>query len=152
MELEIAEKNDNPLLHRQEIQIVIRHENKGTPKRKEVIQNLSEQLKAKKDLIVIDHLKNKYGKTETQGYAKIYANIEALNRIETKPSIARQKPSEKKPPKAKKTKKEEKEQEETKPVEEAPPERTTEETKPVEEAPPEETTEEKTPVEEEKSE
>jgi len=86
MELEIAEKNDNPLLHRQEVQIVIRHENKGTPKRKEVIQSLSEQLKAKKDLIVIDHLKNKYGKTETQGYAKIYANIEALNRIETKPS------------------------------------------------------------------
>ena len=116
MELEIAEKNDNPLLHRQEIQIVIKHENKGTPKRKEVIRNLSEQLKAKKDLIVIDHLKNKYGKTETQGYAKIYANIEALNRIETKPSIARQKPSEKKPPKAKKTKKEE-----TEPVEEETP-------------------------------
>ena len=136
MELEIAEKNDNPLLHRQEVQIVIRHENKGTPRRKEVIQNLSEQLKAKKDLIVIDHLKNKYGKTETQGYAKIYANIEALNRIETKPSIARQKPSEKKPPKAKKTKKEEKNQVETEPVEESP----------------EGTTEEKTPVEEEKSE
>ena len=134
MELEIAEKNDNPLLHRQEVQIVIKHENKGTPKRKEVIQNLSEQLKAKKDLIVIDHLKNKYGKTETQGYAKIYANIEALNRIETKPSIARQKPSEKKPPKAKKTKKEK-----TEPVEEA----TQEKTEPVEE---------ETPVEEGKSE
>jgi len=139
MELEIAEKNDNPLLHRQEVQIVIRHENKETPKRKEVIQSLSEQLKAKKDLIVIDHLKNKYGKTETQGYAKIYANIEALNRIETKPSIARQKPSEKKPPKAKKTKKVEKDQEETEPVEEA----TQEETESVEE---------ETPVEKGKSE
>ena len=137
MEMEIAEKNDNPLLHRQEVQIVIKHENKGTPKRKEVIQNLSEQLKAKKDLIVIDHLKNKYGKTETQGYAKIYANAEALNRIETKPSIARQKPSEKKPPKAKKTKKEEKDKKETEPVQK--------ETQ-------EETTEEETPVKEEKSE
>ena len=133
MELEIAEKNDNPLLQRQEVQIVIRHENKGTPQRKEVIQNLSDKLKAKKDLIIIDHLKNKYGKMETQGYVKIYANIEALNQIETKPSIARQKPSEKKPPKAKKTKKEEKVQEETKPVEEASPEGTTEEKTPVEE-------------------
>ena len=132
MELEIADKNDNPLLHWQEVRIVIRHENKGTPRRKEVIQSLSEQLKAKKDLIVIDHLKNKYGKTETRGYAKIYANVEALNRIETKPSIARQKPSEKKPPKAEKTKKEEKDQKETKPVEEAPPEGTTEEKTPVE--------------------
>ena len=146
MELEIAEKNDNPLLHRQEVQIIIRHENKGTPKRKEVIQSLSEQLKAKKDLIVIDHLKNKYGKTETQGYVKVYANIEALNRIETKPSIARQKPSEKKPPKAKKTKKDEKVKEETEPVEETAQKETTEE------ATQEEATEKETPVEEEKSE
>ena len=144
--MEIAEKNDNPLLHRQEVQIVIRHENMGTPKRKEVIQNLSEQLKAKKDLIVIDHLKNKYGKTETQGYAKIYANAEALNRIETKPSIARQKPSEKKPPKAKKTKKEKKVKEETEPVEETTQKETTEGTTQGE------ATEKETPVEEEKSE
>ena len=146
MELEIAEKNDNPLLHRQEVQIVIRHENMGTPKRKEVIQNLSEQLKAKKDLIVIDHLKNKYGKTETLGYAKIYANAEALNRIETKPSIARQKPSEKKPPKAKKTKKEKKVKEETEPVEETTQKETTEGTTQGE------ATEEETPVKKEKSE
>ena len=146
MEMEIAEKNDNPLLHRQEVQIVIRHENMGTPKRKEVIQNLSEQLKAKKDLIVIDHLKNKYGKTETQGYAKIYANAEALNRIETKPSIARQKPSEKKPPKAKKTKKEKKVKEETEPVEETTQKETTEKEAQGE------TTEKETTVEEEKSE
>ena len=146
MELEIAEKNDNPLLHRQEVQIVIRHENKGTPKRKEVIQSLSEQLKAKKELIVIDHLKNKYGKTETQGYAKIYANVEALNRIETKPSIARQKPSEKKPPKAKKTKKDEKVKKEIEPVEKTAQKETTEE------ATQEEATEKETPVEEGKSE
>ena len=146
MEMEIAEKNDNPLLHRQEVQIVIRHENMRTPKRNEVIQNLSEQLKAKKDLIVIDHLKNKYGKTETQGYAKIYANAEALNRIETKPSIARQKPSEKKPPKAKKTKKEKKVKEENEPVEGTTQKETTEGTTQGE------ATEEETPVKKEKSE
>jgi|TARA_Y100000294_G_C8300042_1_gene234336 ribosomal protein S24E len=146
MEMEIAEKNDNPLLHRQEVRVVIRHENKGTPKRKEVIQSLSEQLKAKKDLIVIDYLKNKYGKTETQGYAKIYANVEALNRIETKPSIARQKPSEKKPPRAKETKKDEKVKEETETVEETTQKETTEE------ATQGEATEKETPAEGEKSE
>ena len=136
--MEIAEKNDNPLLHRQEFRIIIKHENKGTPKRKEVIQNLSEQLKAKKDLIIIDHLKNRYGKTESLGYPKIYANIEALNRIETKPSIARQKPSDKKPPKAKESKKEEKDT-------------TQEKDKSVEKSAKDITIEEKTPVEEEKS-
>ena len=134
MELEIEEKNDNPLLQRQEIQIVIKHENKSTPKRNDVIQSLSKELKAKKDLIIIDHLKNKYGKTETRGYAKIYSNIDALNRIETKPSIARQKTSEKKPQKAKKTKKEKKDE------------------SPKEEKPVEKSAEEETPSKEEKAE
>ena len=105
MELEIAEKSDNPLLHRQEVQIVIRHENESTPRRSEVIQNLSDKMNAKKDLIIIDHLKNKYGKMESQGYAKIYKNIEALNRIETKPSIDRQKTAKKVKPKAPKKEK-----------------------------------------------
>ena len=104
MELEIAEKNDNPLLNRQEVQIVIRHENESTPRRSEVIQNLSEKMKAKKDLIIIDHLKNKYGKMESQGYAKIYENVEALTRIETKPSIARQKNAKQAKPEAPKKK------------------------------------------------
>ena len=105
MELEIAEKNDNPLLHRQEVQIVIRHENESTPRRSEVIQNLSDKMNAKKDLIIIDYLKNKYGKMESQGYAKIYKNIEALNRIETKPSIDRQKTAKKAKPEAPKKEK-----------------------------------------------
>ena len=89
MELEITQNSDNPLLHRKELQVVIKHDEKATPKRKEVIRGLSEELKAKKDLIIIDHLKNKYGKSETHGYAKVYSNIDALKRIETKPSIAR---------------------------------------------------------------
>ncbi|MEC9332870.1 MAG: 30S ribosomal protein S24e [Candidatus Thermoplasmatota archaeon] len=134
MELEIEEKNDNPILQRQEIQIVIKHENKSTPKRNDVIQSLVKELKAKKDLIIIDHLKNKYGKAETRGYAKIYSNIDALNRIETKPSIARQKPSEKKTQKAKETKKEEKDE------------------SPKEEKPVEKSAEEETPSKEEKAE
>ena len=89
MELEIKENTDNPLLHRKEIQLIVNHENDSTPKRNQVISSLSEQLKAKKELIIIDHLKNKYGKTETQGYAKVYSNLEALKAIETEPSMAR---------------------------------------------------------------
>ena len=91
MELEITENNSNPLLDRQEIQIVIKHDSDATPKRNQVIKSLSDQLKAKKELIIIDHLKNKYGKTETQGYPKVYANKDAMNLIETKPSLDRHK-------------------------------------------------------------
>lgn len=116
MELEITENNDNPLLNRQEVQIIIKHESDATPNRNQVIKNLSEKLKAKKELIIIDHLKNKYGKTETQGYAKIYTNKDSLNLIETRPSIARHTDAGDKPKKEKK-------------VEEAPKEEPKKETK-----------------------
>ena len=102
MELEITENNDNPLLNRQEVQIVIKHESDATPKRNQVIKSLSEKLKAKKELIIIDHLKNQYGKTETQGYAKIYTNKDSLNLIETRPTIARHTDAGDKPKKEKK--------------------------------------------------
>jgi ribosomal protein S24E len=110
MELEITENNNNPLLNRQEVQIVIKHESDATPKRNQVIKSLSEKLKAKKDLIIIDHLKNKYGKTETQGYAKIYTNKDSLNLIETKPSIARHTNTGDEPKKEKKVEKASKEE------------------------------------------
>ena len=102
MELEITENNSNPLLSRQEVQIVIKHESDATPKRNQVIKNLSEQLKTKKELIIIDHLKNKYGKAETQGYAKVYTNKETMNLVETKPSLDRHKNIDSKPKKEKK--------------------------------------------------
>ena len=91
MELEITEQNDNPLLNRQEIKVVIKHNEDSTPRRNQVIKNLAEQLKANRELVIIDHLKNAYGKTETHGYAKVYSDKESLTRIETKPSIDRHK-------------------------------------------------------------
>ena len=91
MELEITEQNDNPLLNRQEVKVVIKHSEDSTPRRNQVIKSLSEQLKAKRELVIIDHLKNAYGKTETHGYAKIYSDKESLTRIETKPSMDRHK-------------------------------------------------------------
>lgn len=91
MELEITEQNDNPLLNRQEIKVVIKHNESSTPRRNQVIKNISEQLKTNRELVIIDHLKNAYGKTETHGYVKIYSDREALSKIETKPSMERHK-------------------------------------------------------------
>lgn len=116
MELEITENNKNPLLHRQELQMVIKHDTNATPRREKVIKSLSETLKAKKTLIIIDKLNTKYGKSETHGYAKIYSSSEALNKIETKPSIARHNFKEEKTQKTKEVK--EKPKEENKSVKE----------------------------------
>ena len=131
MELEITENNSNPLLSRQEVQIVIKHESDATPMRNQVIKNLSEQLKAKKELIIIDHLKNKYGRAETQGYAKVYANKETMNLVETKPSLDRHKNIDSKP---KKEKKAEAEPEETNNAEESSEEETEKKETPKEES------------------
>ena len=49
------------------------------------------KIKANRELVIIDHLKNAYGKTETHGYAKIYSDKESLSKIETKPSMERHK-------------------------------------------------------------
>tara|TARA_B100001250_G_scaffold263232_1_gene226828 strand:- start:2049 stop:2429 length:381 start_codon:yes stop_codon:yes gene_type:complete len=102
MELEIIERNSNPLLNRQEVHVVIKHDNDATPKRNQVIKSLSKELKAKKDLIIIDYLKNKYGKNETKGYAKVYDNKDSMKLIETKPSLARHKDIDEKPKEEKK--------------------------------------------------
>tara|TARA_B100001113_G_scaffold34460_1_gene24474 strand:- start:3875 stop:4258 length:384 start_codon:yes stop_codon:yes gene_type:complete len=91
MELEITEQNDNPLLSRQEIKVVIKHSEDSTPRRNQVIKNISEQLKTNRELVIIDHLKNAYGKTETHGYAKVYSDRDSLTKIETKPSLDRHK-------------------------------------------------------------
>jgi len=91
MKLEITEQNDNPLLSRQEIKVVIKHSEDSTPRRNQVIKNISEQLKTNRELVIIDHLKNAYGKTETHGYAKVYSDRDSLTKIETKPSLDRHK-------------------------------------------------------------
>tara|TARA_Y100000768_G_scaffold366905_1_gene329505 strand:+ start:812 stop:1192 length:381 start_codon:yes stop_codon:yes gene_type:complete len=91
MELEITEQNDNPLLSRQEIKVVIKHSEDSTPRRNQVIKNISDQLKTNRELVIIDHLKNAYGKTETHGYAKVYSDRDSLTKIETQPSLDRHK-------------------------------------------------------------
>ena len=53
MELEITEQNDNPLLNRQEIKVVIKHSESSTPRRNQVIKNISEQLKTNRELVII---------------------------------------------------------------------------------------------------
>ena len=78
MELEITENNDNPLLNRQEVQIVIKHESDATPKRNQVIKNLSEKLKAKKELIIIDHLKNNGQKSRNNSQNRVILNKEVI--------------------------------------------------------------------------
>ncbi len=89
MELQITQNTDNSLLGRQELQLRIAHDGVATPKRMEVRKEVAKQMKAKAELVIIDHLRNRYGRSETTGYAKVYADMPTLKTIETRPILAR---------------------------------------------------------------
>jgi hypothetical protein len=51
----------------------------------EVRKEVAKQMKAKTELVIIDHLKNRYGRQETIGYAKVYADMGSLTATEPHP-------------------------------------------------------------------
>ena len=89
MELQIVKNTDNKLVGRQELELQIIHTASATPKRMEVRKEVAKQMKAKTELVIIDHLKNRYGRQETIGYAKVYADMGSLTATETRPILAR---------------------------------------------------------------
>mgnify|MGYP001238446148 CR=1 FL=1 len=89
MELQIIQNTDNSLLGRQELQLRIAHDSAATPKRMEVRKEVAKQMKAKAELVIIDHLRNRYGRSETIGYAKVYVDMPTLKATETRPILAR---------------------------------------------------------------
>ena len=82
MELEILERNDNPLLEREEINFRIRHPKDASPRRKQVREQLASALNAKASMVVIDNMDADFGRPETVGYAKHYKNQTAMQSIE----------------------------------------------------------------------
>lgn len=74
MKIEILEESENPLLGRKEIKFFVSHD-KGTPSRKEIRKNLLKILGCEEDLLIIDSLAPKFGKSAAIGYAKIYESM-----------------------------------------------------------------------------
>jgi small subunit ribosomal protein S24e len=87
MDIKITERKDNPILKRNEVRF--RASFSGpTPSRKEVKESLCSKLGADGSLVVIDILEQGYGSQELKGYAKVYANAEAMG-IESKHKLER---------------------------------------------------------------
>jgi len=82
MELEILEKRENPLLNRTEVKFRIKHEGEKTPERELVKNDLAEELKVSKDLIIIDYIRPHFGIAMSSGYAKIYKSVEDGKKVE----------------------------------------------------------------------
>lgn len=82
MEIEILSKKDNPLLERTEVQFKVVHSGAETPKRDAVREKLAGALNAKKGLVVVDRMDTVFGRQETKGYAKVYASVDVLAKLE----------------------------------------------------------------------
>ena len=107
MEIEIRSQRNNSLLQRTEIHFVIHHDGEGTPRRELVRSELADQLKTKKDHIIIDHMKSGFGIHQTIGYAKMYSSVEKAKQGEEKHLIKRHTPGSKEEKKPKEEPKEE---------------------------------------------
>jgi len=77
MELTVQEKNENKLLKRVDVRFKVEFEG-PTPSRKDVKERLCGVLKASPDLTIIDNLAQGFGETQIVGYAKVYADAEAM--------------------------------------------------------------------------
>jgi small subunit ribosomal protein S24e len=95
MEIKVLEEKNNPLLQRREVQFSI-IQNLGTPSRLEIKNKLAAYLNSKPELVIIERMKQEFGKRETRGYAKIYESMDRLKNVETEHIIQR---NEKKPEK-----------------------------------------------------
>jgi len=84
MDIEIKDKNENPLLNRTEIHFDCVYQGESTPNVLDVKNKLVALLDADKKLLVVDKILPKFGEGKADGYAKLYDSEENLNKIETK--------------------------------------------------------------------
>ncbi|MBU0762527.1 MAG: 30S ribosomal protein S24e [Candidatus Altiarchaeota archaeon] len=79
MDVEILEKKENPLLERTEVRFKLTYDG-ATPSRQNVRKKLVALLNADKKLTVVDSIDVGYGAKKAIGYAKVYANEQALKK------------------------------------------------------------------------
>lgn len=81
MNITIQHKNENPLLHRVEVEGVVAFEG-ATPSNAQVVEALASQLKADASHIVLKHIYNKFSKHEAKVEAVVYSSVDARTKAE----------------------------------------------------------------------
>lgn len=81
MNITITTKNENPLLHRVEVQGVVAFEG-ATPSNAQMVEALASQLKAEGSQIVLRHIYNTFSKNEAKFDAVAYNSADARKKAE----------------------------------------------------------------------
>lgn len=82
MKMEIKEQKENVFQERTEICFVVEHLREPTPGRNAVAEEIAKKLGTQRNLVIIDDLKSMYGVGKTEGYAKVYKNVETAKKYE----------------------------------------------------------------------
>jgi len=72
MEIKIIQEKNNPLLKRKELLLEIDHNNKATPSREELANEISKMFNVEKEKIVIDYILSIRGYSKSKAKIKIY--------------------------------------------------------------------------------
>src|SRR5712692_5877908 len=91
MQLEVLQRKENPLLKRVEVTFKATHKAEPTPTRDALRAFLAKELKATKDIVVIDYQASTFGRYETVGEAKVYKTKEEALAVERKHILIRNK-------------------------------------------------------------
>src|SRR5712664_111372 len=91
MQLEVLQRKENPLLKRVEVRFKATHKAEPTPTRDALRAFLAKELKATKDIVVIDFQASTFGRYETVGEAKVYKSKEEALAVERKHILVRNK-------------------------------------------------------------
>src|SRR5881409_2154332 len=91
MQLEVLQRKENPLLKRVEVTFKATHKAEPTPTRDALRAFIAKELKATKDIVVIDYQASTFGRYETVGAAKVYKSKEEALAVERKHILVRNK-------------------------------------------------------------
>jgi len=97
-DIEIVTKRENVLLKRTEVTFKLTHAKEKTPQRDAIRDKIAAQVGGKKEGIIIDYMRSKFGSAVTHGYAKVYESADAAKKIEPPFLLIRHGLAEKKKP------------------------------------------------------
>ncbi len=87
MKLEITNKNVNPLFNRTELTFEVYYDAE-TPSRAIVIREIAKALKADENVVIVDYIRQPFGRKSCYGRAKVYKSVEDMN-VESKHLLER---------------------------------------------------------------
>ena len=91
MDLKIISRENNQLLNREEIIVLIDHENEVTPKRDDIREKISAMIGKDKNLIVVEKILTEFGKQRSKAFVNVYQNEEDMKKLELKHILKRNK-------------------------------------------------------------